>query len=101
MAYVTITSTDKTISIDFGDYSGQQFPTGIVPLKRTITKNHRFYVELQSNCVESIITDNGQKLPLHFELSPFGLKVDTVNGVTPTTLEELYDLLVDIFQTAP
>jgi len=90
MSKITIESTDNSIKVDFGDYA---------PLlersKGVWTKGNITSFKLSPMCVEASILS--EKLwCVSFDGSNETLKIDTVDGLTPTSNEDLYNKLAEL-----
>lgn len=87
MANVIVTSTTNSILIDFGAY----YPAIINTRKIALTKAHIIF-SYRSNFVELHIEPND--LAISFEGGENTMKVDSINGVAPTSNSDLYDKLI-------
>lgn len=98
MAFIKVTSTSKKIKIDFGAYAGAQMSTGELPLKRGYFIGDIIFSYYVDTDVMAFVPSESITMPLDFEFDATyqKLKVDSVNGVAPTSNEHLYNLLNDI-----
>ena len=95
MAFITVISTTNSIKVDFGTYSGSAISTGNVPKKRAFQKREiTFTLVPDESMIECNTSYNKLTFPVSFDGSIGILKVDSIDGATPTTNSHLYDLLV-------
>ena len=89
MANLVITSTTKTIKVDFGTLSS----TGFLPVKGVWMKDYviRFSLEHNNDFVKAQ-TVGEPEWQLSFD-GVNGLQVDSVDGVVPTSNSDLYNKL--------
>ena len=95
MANIVITSTNNSIKVDFGDFGSQlEMYQGVFRKDNIFFIRHNNYVEAEaigmreldlsvdnySNDIENVIS----------------FKVDSIDGTTPTTNQELYNLLENL-----
>jgi Zn-dependent membrane protease YugP len=94
MAAITVTIlANNKINVDFGYYSNVQASTGMIPKKRCFHKDEIAF-SLNNNYIEAHILYSGLTMPVNHDGSNNALKVDSVNSVAPTSLEDLYNLLI-------
>lgn len=96
MAFITVTSTTKTINVDFGVYGGALVNSGIVPLKRAFSVEFIVFSLTNQGFIEATTTYNELTFPVSVTGVPGTFKVGSVNGVVPTDLDHLYELLLTI-----
>ena len=87
MANVTFTSNLNTISIDFGVYS---VATGITKSKWRIDSLICLFAKTDGSVI--IRSSTGTDYPFSHS-GAVGMKVDNINGETPTSQEHLYSLI--------
>jgi hypothetical protein len=97
MAYLVITSTTNTIKIDNGVYSGVSGSLGVIQKKVTFRKDDVFRFSLSPD--ESYFqvlykSRSNSSFALSFDGASGTLKVDSVDGVAPTSNSDLYDKMV-------
>jgi hypothetical protein len=91
MAFITVTTTNNTIKADFGVYYG------IVPeikdKKVTFDKSVISKISLNDGYVTIISFGEIFTFVVSHDGAPGTLKVDSIDGIVPVSLENLYDLL--------
>lgn len=85
---VKVTSTTNTISVDFGDYYGAKIQFS----KATYRKDHIESIKLDS--FVQINVDGENTWTVSNTASEGILVIDSVDGVAPTSLEDLYNKLI-------
>lgn len=91
MAYIIITSTTNSVNFNANDYAST-FGWS----KRTRLKSSLVTITLHSNFVEYFVSTN-EKYNLHFEENANNiLIVSTIDGVAPTSLDDLYNKMIVI-----
>ena len=95
MARITITTTGKLIQVDFGDYwkkSGSPYAIGEVDYKKMAVQNTYFMHNFQDDThLKIVMNDSSEWFVSHQEDLQNGiLKIDTINGVAPTDLDDLW-----------
>lgn len=91
MASVVIVSTQRLIKFDFGDQNGRSGYDKIAVRKDKVSP-----VKLANNHVDFNADNGGIRWRLAHAGGPKRLKVDTVDGVAPTDVPDLYDKILDI-----
>jgi len=95
MAKLTVTYTDNRIDINFNDY----FAGGFVDTDCISIKRGQFYSSTKENdyLVVKLLDSQKWRLSNVSDLeSEEILKVDTINGIAPTSLQHLQDLIKEI-----
>lgn len=87
MANVTIITTTNTIEVDFGVYADD-----LAISKGVWRKSSVIYINLNDNHIYLKIRD-GNEWVLNYSTQSKGFIVDTIDGVAPTSLSDLYDKL--------
>jgi hypothetical protein len=91
MAFITVTSTTNSVCFNANDYS-----TAFGWSKRTRLKSSLITITLHPNFVEYLVNTH-EKYNLHFETNSNSiLIVDTIDGVAPTSLDDLYNKMIAI-----
>jgi hypothetical protein len=94
MAFITVTSTPNTIQADFGVYYG------IVPeikdMKAAYDKHVMSKISLNDGYVTVIAFGEIFTFVVSYNGAPETLKIDSVDGVVPTSNQHLYEMLVAI-----
>jgi len=97
MAYMVMVSTTNSIKVDNGVYSGVSGALGVIQKKATFLKSEvfRFSLAPDESYVQILFKsrDNSYFL-LSFDGSSGTLKVDSIDGVAPTSNSDLYDKLI-------
>lgn len=97
MAYITVTSTTNSVNVDFGVYSGAAVSTGIIPKKRCFRKEQiLFTLVADGSMVEATTVYNSLTFPVTFNGASGTFKVDSIDGVVPTSNSDLYDKLIEL-----
>ena len=86
MANLTITSTTNSIKVDFGVYSSGGISKG------TWRKDKIQLFRLLTDDTIQVLT-NEDKFLLVYSSHEFALIVDSVDGIAPTSVSDLYDKL--------
>jgi hypothetical protein len=97
MAYVVMTTTTNTIKCDNGVYAGINSALGTIQKKATFRKDEIFRVSLspaEDFCLVMFKSRGNSQFVLTFDLTTIGLKVDSIDGVAPTSNSDLYDKLI-------
>jgi hypothetical protein len=92
MAYITVTTSDTAFKVDFGVYAGISASSGPIPIKRSFMKVNVVFSQYVS-MVEAQTINNHLTFPITYNGSEGTFKVDSVNGVAPTSNEHLYEML--------
>lgn len=88
MANVIIITTTNSIKVDFGVYASD------MPIsKGTWNKSSIQHIQLNNNHVYVKVRD-GNEWTLNYDIQAKGIIVDSVDGVAPTDLSDLYNKLV-------
>lgn len=91
MANLVVTSTTNTIRFVYNDYA-----TPFGWSKRTRLKISLSVITLHPNFIEYIVND-GTKYYLHYTTNIYGgLIVDSIDGVAPSSLSDLYDKMIAV-----
>lgn len=97
MAYIVMTSTINSIKVDNGVYSGVSGALGIMQKKATFRKDElfRFSLSPDESYVQVLFKsmDNAYFL-FSWDGAAGTLKVDSIDGVAPTSNSDLYDKLI-------
>lgn len=96
MAFITVVSTAHAVKVDFGIYGGMSVSTGIVPAKRAFPIAEIVFSLTPAGFIEAATTYNSLTFPVSFDGSQGTFRVQSVNGVIPTSNLHLYDILVDM-----
>lgn len=95
MAHITVTSTTNSVNVDFGAYSGATVSTGIIPKKRCFRKEQiLFTLVADGSMIEATTIYNSLTFPVTFNGTSGTFKVDSVDGIAPTSNSDLYDKLI-------
>lgn len=96
MANIVMTSTTNTIKCDNGVYSGLNGALGIIQKKATFRKDDIFRISLDPS--ELYVEVQFKSKVNYFILSYNGaagtLQVDSIDGVAPTSNDDLYNKLI-------
>lgn len=91
MANLVVVSTTNSVKFDANDYS-----TAFGWSKRTRLKSSLVTITLHTNFVEYLV-DESTKFYIHYTTNSYGaLIVDTIDGVAPTSLDDLYTKMIAI-----
>jgi hypothetical protein len=92
MAYVTITSDATHIEVDNGVYAGLDSPIGKIPKKSRFPKSSiiRVALEASEQWVTVAFAYDSAVFVLTYDLVSNARKVDTVDGIAPTSNADLY-----------
>lgn len=95
MAFITVISTANSIKVDFGVYSGAPVSTGSIPKKRCFRKEYIvFTLVADESLIEAATIYNSLTFPVTFNGAAGTFKVDTIDGIAPTSNTDLYDKLI-------
>ena len=86
MPNVIVTSTTNAVKVDFGDYAG----TAITYHKGSWAKSAIEVILMNSDHVSVTAADSERWIVSHDGASS-SLQVDSVNGVAPSSLSDLYE----------
>ena len=91
MAFLVVTSTTNSVRFVSNDYA-----TAFGWSKRTRLKSSLVTITLHSNFVEYLVGEQ-QKYYIHYAANPDNaLIVDSIDGVAPTSLSDLYDKMIAV-----
>lgn len=91
MANLVVTSTTNSVKFEANDYS-----TSFGWSKRTHLKSSLVTITLHPNFVEYLV-DDGAKYYIHYTANSYGaLIVDSIDGVAPTSLDDLYTKMINV-----
>lgn len=89
MAFLVVTSTTNSVRFDANDYS-----TAFGWSKRTRLKSSLITVTLHTNFVEYLVGEE-LKYYIHYTTNSYSaLIVDSIDGVAPTSLDDLYTKMI-------
>lgn len=89
--YLSITTTAKLISVDFGVYTPK------FGAKQVFKKDDLRHVKLENDLIFVYFEHQTSAFQITIEGgSPYGLIVSDVNGVVPTTLSNLLEVMIAI-----
>lgn len=95
MANLVITSTASSVLFDIGIYAALPALNG---LQKSMWNKRYFSLRLYPTFVQVNILGNASWAMSNIT-EPNSYKVDSVDGVTPTSLSDLYDKLVTVLAT--
>lgn len=91
MANLVVVSTTNSVKFDANDYA-----TAFGWSKRTRLKSSLVTITLHPNFVEYLVDEN-TKFYIHYTTNSYGaLIVDSIDGVAPTSLDDLYTKMIAI-----
>lgn len=91
MAFLVVTSTTNSVKFEVNDYASL-FGWS----KRTRLKSSLITITLHTNFVEYLVGED-IKYHIHYTTNSHNaLIVDSIDGVAPTSLEDLYDKMIAV-----
>ena len=101
MANVTILDTVKVgwITINMGDYYPDRTPVPQFNIRKTIISDVDLEDKDMTSCVKMLLSEDRR---FYFNITPnsdyiYSYAVDTVNGVAPTSIDDLRDKILALF----
>jgi hypothetical protein len=94
MAYITVIKTSTKINVDFGVYVGAQTSAGVIPKKRSYPIDGIIFTLTSTGEVDANITATQDSFIVTFDGVNGSLKIDSVDGIAPTSNEDLYNKLI-------
>ena len=91
MAFLVVTSTTNSVRFVANDYAA---PFGWS--KRTRLKSSLVTITLHPNYVEYLVGENGKYYLHYITNSDNALIVDSIDGVAPSSLSDLYDKMIAV-----
>lgn len=91
MAYLVVTSTTNSVRFEANDYA-----TVFGRSKRTRLKSSLITITLHNDFVEYLVGEH-TKFYIHYTTNSYNaLIVDSIDGVAPTSLSDLYDKMIAV-----
>jgi hypothetical protein len=92
MAFVTITTTTDFIEVNNGVYAGMDSPVGRIPKKSVFPKTSiiRLSLEASESWIAVAFAYDSAVFILTWD-GTTGRKIDSVDGIAPTSNSDLYD----------